>query len=94
MNPLDERLNRLFRAAALADTAPMAKPPFGLETRVLAAWRTAQVAPMWETGILVRGLLLAGMIMVISVWPALQQKNNFDSESLQFADSTVQADYP
>jgi hypothetical protein len=93
MNPLDDQLHRLFRAAAPLGAQP-ARAPFGLETRVMAAWRGAGTATVWDTAVLVRGLLFASLIMFVSLWPALDQKNNFDSDSLQFADSSVQTDYP
>jgi hypothetical protein len=44
--------------------------------------------------VLVRGLILASVIMGVSFWTALEQKNNSDSDYLQLTDSTVQADYP
>ena len=94
MNPLDRQLERLFEAAsARAAFVPMA-PAFGLEARTLAAWRAARSrAAGWDTGVLVRGLALAGVIMAVSIWPAVDRTTNSDSESLQFADSTVQADF-
>ena len=93
MNPIDERLSRLFRAVGSPDAEPIVEP-FGLEARVLAAWRESASMPLWDTAILMRGLTLASLIMIVSLWPALKETNSFDSSSLQFADSSVQTDYP
>ena len=106
MNPLDDHLNRLFRAAAQGSMA-QARPdlvsvaPFGLETRVLAAWRaarsveTAVEAGFWDMTLLVRGLILASLIMAVSFWPALTSADsttNPFAEFLQLTDSTVPPD--
>lgn len=92
MNPLDDQIDRLFRAAQV----PPAKAtlPYGLETRVVAAWRMAKVQPGWDDGTLVRGLVLASLIMGASLWTALEQKSSPETDYLQLADSTVQTDYP
>ncbi len=97
MNPLDDQINRLFRAAAKADSEPVFAPPFGLETRMLAAWRGAALAEtgFWDPGLLVRGLILASVIMVISfvpAWKSTQTSPNPFAEYLQLTDSTVPTD--
>jgi hypothetical protein len=93
MKPLEPSLNRLFRAAAAAPRPALATPAFGLEARVLAAWRSSHgTVPDWDMGVLGRGLALAGLLMAVSIWPAVNRNPNSDSENLQFADSTVQAD--
>jgi hypothetical protein len=97
MNPLDDQLDRLFRAARQTGPEPVAAPAFGLETRVMAAWRSAQAgeAVFWNTTLLVRGLIVAGVIMAASFWPALnssQTTSNPFAEYLQLTDSTVTTD--
>jgi hypothetical protein len=106
MNPLDDHLNRLFRAAAQGTPAegrpdPVSAPAYGLETRVLAAWRaarsveTAVEAGFWDMTLLVRGLILASLIMAVSFWPALTSADspaNPFAEFLQLTDSTVPPD--
>jgi len=100
MNPLDDQLNRLFRAAQNAPAPEIAPPPFGLETRVLAAWREARQAPaaFWDTAVLTRGLILAGVIAAVSFLPALSTHTASTStiaDEVQVADSGVDADaYP
>ncbi|HUB67092.1 MAG TPA: hypothetical protein VL981_06380 [Candidatus Methylacidiphilales bacterium] len=95
MKRIDDQLDRLFRAARHPCAASTDAPPFGMETRVLAAWREAAQAPagFWEMGLLVRGLIVATVLMALSVWPVMQsQPNNPDSDYSQLADSTVQID--
>ena len=92
MNPIDDQLNRLFRAAAQARTDAVAVPPYGLETRVMAEWRAAKPAGGWNMPLLVRGLIFASVIMAASLWPVVVNSNNPFSESLQLADSTLPSD--
>jgi hypothetical protein len=102
MNPSDDQLNRLFRAAAQSiagqvRTEPVFAPAYGLETCVMAAWRAAQSIEtgFWDTTLLVRGLILAGLIMAVSFWPALnsgESTTNPFAEYLQLTDSTVASD--
>ena len=94
MNPIDDQLNRLFRAAAQGEVVPDVVPPFGMETRVMAAWRSgrATTAGFWDTALLVRGLIVAGVIMVVSFLPALSTTTSPFAEFLQLTDSTVSTD--
>jgi len=101
MNPSDDQLNRLFRAAAQARPGPVAVPAYGLETRVLAVWRAARSAKaaaetgFWDMTLLVRGLILASMIMTVSFWPALsstQSSSDPFADYVQLTDSTVPSD--
>ena len=100
MNPIDDQLNRLFRAAQNAPSPDVAPPPFGLETRVLAAWRGAGKSPVafWDSAVLTRGLILAGIIMAVSILPALNSSSAASSSivaEVTSADSSVDADaYP
>jgi hypothetical protein len=97
MNPIDDQLDRLFRAAGQAQPGPLAGPAFGLETRALAAWRSAQSreGAVWDMGLLVRGLLVASVIMVISFVPALNSSEtatNPFADYLQLTDTTLASD--
>ena len=96
MNRLDEQLNRLFRSASHVEDT-VATMPFGLETRALAAWRESLAVPVgiWNTPLLVRGFVLATVIMAISLYPALTTGTNTSNtfgDFLQLTDSTVPSD--
>ncbi|MCE0523955.1 MAG: hypothetical protein LV480_13685 [Methylacidiphilales bacterium] len=101
MNRADDQLNRLFQAAAQARSEPAPAPPYGLETRVMAAWRAGQPTEngFWDMALLLRGLIVAGLIMAISFWPALTSTGSSASTSnpfaefLQLADSTIPSNY-
>ena len=97
MNRIDEQLGRLFRSAAQVQSGDVPAAPIGLESRVMAAWREAQAAPVgfWDMTVLVRGLMLASVIMAVSFLPALTSTSteaNPFSEYLQLTDSTVSSD--
>ena len=101
MNPLDDQLNRLFRAAAQGRPDAVTAPPYGLETRGMAAWRagqsveTATEAGFWDTTLLMRGLICASLIMAVSFVPALnstETTTNPFAEYLQLTDSTIPSD--
>jgi hypothetical protein len=95
MNPLEDQIERLLRAAGMApgpDVIPAA--PFGLETRILAAWREGRAPGFWSTPLLLRGLVLSIIIMALCLWPAVTQtsKSTPEADTLQLADSTLQID--
>lgn len=94
MNPIDDQLARLFRAAKPGGDRDVSAPPFGLETRVLAAWRGARPVAFWDTGLLVKGLILGVVIMGLSLVPILDSSSSATpySDYLQLADSTIQFD--
>lgn len=94
MNRTDDQLDRLFRAAAQVRAETVA-PAFGLETRALAAWRDSLNGErgFWDMAVLVRGLIVAGVIVAISFWPVVNSSaSNPESEYLQLTDSTVSSD--
>jgi hypothetical protein len=94
MSSPDDPLDRLLRAASGNPGEAIAAPAFGLETRVLAAWRSSRTVSVWDTAVLVRGLAVAGLVMALSILPALNEKSaNSDTENLQLADSSVQTDW-
>jgi hypothetical protein len=95
MSPHEDQIDRLLRAAGLAPAAEVpAAVPFGLETRVLAAWRESRSPGFWSTPLLLRGLTLASIIMALCLWPAVTQaqKSTPETDTLQLADSTLQMD--
>ena len=98
MNPLDDQLDRLFRAAGQARPGSGPAPAYGLETRVLAAWRAGQgrESGVWDVALLVRGLIVASVIMALSFLPALKSETETTSspfaDFVQLTDATVASD--
>lgn len=97
MNPIDDQLNRLFRSAGQIRGDVVSAMPFGLETRVLAAWRESRALPfgVWDLSLLLRGFVIACVLMAVSFWPALSSSSsstNPVSDFLQLTDSTVSSD--
>jgi hypothetical protein len=92
MNPLDDQLDRLLRAAGQIPREAVTVPAFGLETRVLAAWRATSGLNPWSPRLLIRSLIVAGGVVLVSLLPLLQQASatNPAADYLQLADSTVQ----
>jgi hypothetical protein len=94
MNPADDQLSRLFRSAAQARLDAVSSPAYGLETRVMAAWRSEQSGErsFWDMTLLVRGLVVAGLIMAVSFLPALNTTTSPFADFLQLTDSTIPSD--
>lgn len=97
MNPIDDQLNRLFHAASQVRPEAASVAPYGLETRALAAWRAARSVEtgFWDMTLLMRGLIVASLIMAVSFWPVLNSTEstaNPFAEYLQLTDSTVPSD--
>jgi hypothetical protein len=93
MNPIDDQINRLFRAAREPDAMDVAVP-FGLETRALAAWRESGriEAGLWDMSLLARGLVVAILIMGASLWPVLHKTTDPFSDYVQASDTTLASD--
>ncbi len=96
MNPIDDQLNRLFRAARQVER-PVAAPPYGWDTRIMATWRAQRPVEtgLWDMALLVRGLVVAIVIMGISFWPILNTHTTPTdpyADYLQLADSTLSSD--
>jgi len=64
MNPVDRQLDRLLKAASQAPRTDSNGPVFGLETRVLAHWRTAsrQVGGEFYVAWFRRAAIFAGLL--------------------------------
>lgn len=66
MGKLDEKLDRLLRAAAVPEDAQPAEAPFGFDTRVVALWRSQRPpsgAASWDFARIFRRLATAAMIV-------------------------------
>ena len=98
MNPIDDQLNRLLRAAQNAPGAAFpTEPPFGLETVVMAAWReaTSERVGFWDMKVLLRGMVLACVIAIGCFLPALKSaatESTPFTDVLQLTDSTLPSD--
>jgi len=94
MNSSDDQLARLFRSAAQARRDEIPAIPYGLETRVMAAWRAARTADggFLNLTLLVKALILASLIMAASFWPAWNTTTNPFAEFLQLTDTTISSD--
>ncbi len=97
MNPFDDQLDRLFRAAGQVRPKAVPAPAFGLETRVLAAWRAGQgrESGIWDVALLMRGLIVASVLMALSFLPALKSSTETTSpfaDFVQLTDNTVSSD--
>jgi len=62
MNPIDGQLTGFSGRQVRCSLIRFSAPPYGLETRVMAAWRAAKSAEtgFWDMTLLVRGLIVAG----------------------------------
>lgn len=66
MGKLDEKLDRLLRAAAVPEDGQPAEAPFGFETRVVALWRSQlsrNGAESWDFARIFRRVATAAMIV-------------------------------
>ncbi len=92
MNPIDEQLDRLWRAARQTPAENLA-PPFGLEARVLAAWRESSAsAGFWDSSVLVRALIGSAVIAAVCLVSALTTTATNTTpfaETMQLSDSTL-----
>lgn len=90
MKTIDEKLQRLFRAAAKAAPEQADAPPLGLETRVLANWRAASAeddnVPVFA--FFRRAALGAGLVLALcAAWSFTQTGGSLA------ADEAAQLDY-
>ncbi len=90
MNPLDEQLDRLFRAAQAARPAAPDAAPYGLDTRVVAEWHAHKATDFWNPAWLLQALGAAVLIMLLSFWPVFSHQSDPENDSLQLADTTVE----
>ena len=68
MNPIDQSLRRLFKAAATAPKPIADSMPFGFATGVLARWRSRPDENEFALARLFRrAILCAGLVMILSI---------------------------
>lgn len=96
MKRSDFDLMRLLKAAAGAPAEPVCGPPFGLETRVIQAWRSG-IGGVDEEVVwlgLFRGVFVFSLVvMLVSVllgYPAVRTEPNYE---LLIANSVIQMSF-
>ena len=95
MNPLDQQLNRLFKAAAQAPRSLPIEAPFAVESRVLAQWRSGQGADdeLFSLLPLFRGgLALACAVALLAVTFSLRETGP-DMDELIVIESVAELSY-
>lgn len=100
MKPTD--VDRLLRAAAKAPDQPAAEASFGFETRILAAWRTANGSFNDFTELsrfLRRAGFIAGAVLLLAGCAAYRQYRDdtkfaaISSNEYAIADSAIQTEF-
>lgn len=95
MKPIDNQLNRLFKAAALAPKATLEPASFALETRVVGTWKSSwraengDIFVAWFRRAAVGACVLA-MASLAWNFHDLTNGNKGISEELAIADSSMQ----
>ena len=93
MKLTDQRLQRLFNAAAKAAPESPAAPPMGLETRVLANWRAAGMDDESVSlfAFFRRAVLGASLVLVLSAaWSLTQAGGSATSDEAALLDYDIQ----
>lgn len=91
MNPIDDQLDRLFKAAAQTRKAGLEAAPFVIETRVIAGWRAGLAAEgrdlllAWFR----RATVCACVLMLLSLAWNYRQATTGPSDDLAQADSAM-----
>lgn len=91
MNPMNQNLDRLLRAAAAAPAPETAPLPFGVETRVLAQWRGGGAPDVWLSllPVLRRGLVCACVLTLTVVVLSLRQMHETADDAMSFPNAVV-----
>ena len=90
MNP--DPLGRLLKSAGQAPRPENSEPPYGLEARVLAAWR-AEVVPDGAAALVLwfrRALALAVVLVLLSLIWGVGQTLTAPNDALSMTDSAFQ----
>jgi hypothetical protein len=93
MKPTDQKLQRLFAAAAKSAQEAEGTPPLGLEARVLAQWRTALADDdsVSVFGFLRRAVLGAGLVLVLcAAWSFSQTGGSVTGDEAARLDYNIQ----
>ena len=94
MSKLDDRLDRLLRAAAaVAPRSAHTEVPFRIEARVLAAWRRSRSEPEMAgvLPLLRQGLALASVLTALAVGGTYWQLHRVATDVLTMPHAVVRA---
>lgn len=102
MNEVDDQLSRLFAAAKRCRPASEDTLPFGLETRVLAEWRSLRetrfspcLAPLFRQAVIFSvGISCLAIISFLRDWEALSHPNSWQDVGMRIANSEFQRQIP
>jgi hypothetical protein len=107
MNPADEKLDRLLRAARAAESQQHIEVPFGFSTRVVANWRAngngSKRADVAELLRLVRRVTVAAAIVAVlasgGAWWQLEEPEDAAAAEpftnvYAFADTAIESGLP
>ena len=92
MKPDERIMQRLLDAAARTAPAPAVTPPLGLETRVLADWRTGQSEDdsIWLMAFFRHALVGASLVLVLSAaWSLSRPASNAPSDEAALLDYNI-----
>jgi hypothetical protein len=102
MNDLNDQLRRLLASARQEHVADKVEIPFGLETRVMAEWRSLRVgspsspyATLYRQAILWSlGIACLAAISFIRDWTAINDMASWQNIEMRLANSAIQQHLP
>lgn len=102
MNDLDDQLRRLLASARQEDVADKGGLPLGLDTRVMAEWRslragspTSPFATLYRQAILWSlGIACVAAISFIRDWAAINDMASWQNIEMRLANSAIQQHFP
>ncbi len=102
MNQVDDQLRQLFAAAQRSRPALEGTPPLGLETRVLAEWRSLRenrnslgLAPLFRQAVIWSvGISCLAAISFLRDWETITHLNSWQDVGMRIANSEFQRHIP
>jgi len=102
MNNLDDQLRRLLASARQEPAADHGGIPFGLETRVMAEWRSLRgrttafpFATLYRQALLWSlGLACLAVFSFLRDWSAMNDTSSWQSVEMRLANSEIQQHLP
>lgn len=96
MNTIDQALSRLFKAAARAPRPAVDPVPFGLESRILAQWRSIRPDEdfLLLVGLARRAMICAGLVMIMCIAWGLRGHVTLSSGAVALANYEINTHLP